>query len=255
MSALIISLIGGCLGTPLIAQDPFEIQLYEYETLEPGKIQVEQHTNFVARGPKRRSDPELFNTDRALRLTWEVIRGITKHYEVAAYFVTFRGHDGGGYRVAEGRLRHRVALPKSWRLPVDVSINNEFSFNRRGFDPNTITMEIRPILQKDIGRWTVWFEPIFDKALRGPDAHRGFAVEPAAKVAYALTPKIKPGLEYYSALGLITRIDPLRDQGHIVMPSVDLFLNPRWEINFAVGFGLTSSSERVILKSILGYTF
>lgn len=240
--------------TALRAQDPFEIQLYDYETLEPGRTQVEQHTNFVARGPRRRTEAGAVNTDHALRVTWEFIRGLVPNYEIAGYLVTF--HSGQeGYRVAEGRIRHRVSLPKSWNLPVDISVNNEFSFNRRGFDPNSITMEIRPILQKNIGRWTFWFEPIFDKALRGPDAHRGFALEPSAKIAYTLTPKIKPGLEYYSALGLVTRIDPLRNQGHILMPSIDLFLHKRLELNLAVGVGLTSASERLILKSIVGYTF
>jgi hypothetical protein len=239
---------------PLLAQDPFEIQLYDYETVEPGKTHVEQHTNFVARGAKRRA-AGLVDTDKALRLTWEFIRGLHKNYEVAAYLVTFRHGHGQGYQLAEGRLRHRVRLPKSWHLPVDVSINNEFSFNRKGFEPNSITMELRLIMQKDIGRWTFWIEPIFEKALRGPDAHRGFAIGPSTKIAYGLTPRIKPGLEYYSDLGLITRLDPVRNQGHILMPSVDLFLHKRLEFNFGVGFGLTPMSERILLKSILGYTF
>ncbi|MBI3658727.1 MAG: hypothetical protein HY232_20220 [Acidobacteria bacterium] len=239
----------------LLAQDPFEIQLYDYETLEAGKTQVELHSNFVARGPRQPPPTGLRDTDQALRLTWEFIHGVKKNYEVAAYLVTFRHGHGDGYQVAEVRLRHRVSFPKSWGLPVDVSLNNEYSFNRRSFEPNSVTMEIRPILQKDIDRWTFWFEPILEKALRGPDAHRGFALDPSAKVAFALTPKVKPGLEYYSALGLITRMDPLRRQGHILMPAVDLFFHKRLEINLGIGFGLTSASERVILKSIVGVTF
>ena len=34
---------------------------------------------------------------------------------------------------------------------------------------------------------------------------------------------------------------------------VDLDLGPKWEFNAGVGFGLTPSSDRLIVKMILGY--
>ena len=36
---------------------------------------------------------------------------------------------------------------------------------------------------------------------------------------------------------------------------VDLDLGPKWEFNAGVGFGLTPSSDRLIVKMILGYRF
>jgi hypothetical protein len=36
---------------------------------------------------------------------------------------------------------------------------------------------------------------------------------------------------------------------------LDLDLGPRWEFNFGVGAGLTPSTDRLIVKLILGYRF
>ena len=41
------------LGTlPLMAQDSYEIQVYPYDTVEPGSTMVELHSNFTAKGTK-----------------------------------------------------------------------------------------------------------------------------------------------------------------------------------------------------------
>jgi len=34
---------------------------------------------------------------------------------------------------------------------------------------------------------------------------------------------------------------------------IDLNLGPKWEFNAGVGFGLTASTDRLIVKMILGY--
>jgi hypothetical protein len=34
---------------------------------------------------------------------------------------------------------------------------------------------------------------------------------------------------------------------------VDLNLSPKWEINLGVGRGFTSSTDRLLVKTILGY--
>jgi hypothetical protein len=36
---------------------------------------------------------------------------------------------------------------------------------------------------------------------------------------------------------------------------IDLDLGPKWEFNAGVGFGLTPSTDRLIIKMILGYRF
>ena len=39
-------------GTEALAQDPFEIQVYEYETVPRGMWNLETHINYVSRGTR-----------------------------------------------------------------------------------------------------------------------------------------------------------------------------------------------------------
>ena len=84
---------------------------------------------------------------------------------------------------------------------------------------------------------------------------KGFEFSPAAKVSYNVTPKVAIGLEYYGALGPVTHFDRAHDQQHQLFPVIDLDLGPKWEFNAGVGFGLTPSTDRLIIKMILGYRF
>ena len=38
----------------------------------------------------------------------------------------------------------------------------------------------------------------------------------------------------------------------MIVPSVDLNFSPDWEFNLGVGFGLTQSTDRLLVKLILG---
>jgi hypothetical protein len=78
------------------------------------------------------------------------------------------------------------------------------------------------------------------------------AFSPNVKVGYDVTKKVNMGIEYYGALGSITGFDPLSDQQQAIMPAVDLNLGPNWEVNFAVGVGLTGGTDHLLVKLILG---
>jgi hypothetical protein len=235
------------------AQDLFEIQVYPYDTVPPHHTMVEFHMNFFPSGTKD-SENGTFANHRQFHFTIEVTHGLTKHFELAGYLVTAYVPDTGP-KVAGARIRPRFRLPESWRLPFKVSISTEVGFNKRSFDANTITLEIRPIIEKELGKWYLSFNPDFSKSLRGMDSHRGFEFEPGVKVSYAVSRKIEPGIEYYAATGPVTHFETLHDQHHLIFPTVDINAGPDWELNFGVGRGLTGTSERWVVKWIVGYRF
>lgn len=235
------------------AQDLFEIQVYPYDTVAPRHTMVEFHMNFFPSGTED-TENGTFANNHQFHFTIEVTRGLTKHFELAGYLVTAYVPDVGPKFVG-ARIRPRFRLPEEWHLPFKVSISTEMGFNKRQFDPNTITLEIRPILEKELGKWYLSFNPDFSKSLRGPDSHRGFEFEPGVKVSYAVTKRVEPGFEYYAATGPLTHFERLRDQHHLVFPTVDVNAGPNWELNFGVGRGLTGTSEQWIVKWIVGYRF
>ncbi len=235
------------------AQDLFEIQVYPYETVAPHRTMVEFHMSFFPSGTRVGEAGE-FPTHHQFHFTTEITHGLSRHWELGAYLVTAYVPDAGA-EFAGWRIRPRFRLPEEWHLPFRVSISTELGFNQRRFDPNTLTLEIRPILERELGKWYFSVNPDLTKSFRGVDAHRGFGMEPGVKLSYNLTKLLAPGLEYYAETGPIAHFSPLHDQHHLLFPTLDLNASPNWELNFGVGRGLTGTGERWIVKWIIGYRF
>lgn len=248
--ALVVVLL---LAAKASAQDLFEIQVYPYETVEPHHTMVEFHMNYFPRGTKDTSTGE-FPNNHQFHLTVEVTHGLTPHWELAGYVVTAYVPDVGP-KFAGARIRPRFRAPESWHLPFRFGVSMELGFNKHQFDSNTITLEIRPILEKEVGKWYFSLNPDFTKSFRGEDAHRGFGMEPGVKVSYKLTKVVEPGFEYYAETGPIAHFHDLHDQHHLIFPTIDLNTSPNWEINFGVGRGLTGTSEHWVVKWIIGRRF
>jgi len=138
---------------------------------------------------------------------------------------------------------------------VGLSLSQEIGYQRPQFSEDTWTWEIRPIIDKKVGRWYWAFNPAFEKSLHGENVNKGFEFSPNAKVSYDFTKKIAGGLEYYGAFGPVTEFDPYQQQQQQFFPSIDLNVSPKWEFNFGVGIGTTSSTDHIIVKAIVGRRF
>jgi len=249
-----LALAGLCLLAPRgRAQDLFEIQVYPYETVEAHHTMVEFHMNYIPSGTRDTSNGQ-FPNNHQFHFTVEVTHGLTRHWELGAYLVTAYV-PGVGPKFAGTRIRPRFRVPASWHLPFGFSVSTELAFNKHQFDPNTITLEIRPIIEKEIGKWYLSVNPDLTKSFRGEDAHRGLGFEPGVKLSYNVTKLLAPGFEYYAETGPLTHLLPAHQQHHLVFPTLDLNASPDWELNFGVGRGLTGTSEHWIVKWIVGRRF
>ena len=70
-----------------------------------------------------------------------------------------------------------------------------------------------------------------------------------------MTKLIAAGVEYYAALGQVGHFGSASEQQHQIFPALDLNFSPDWEVNFGVGFGLTSRTDDLVVKLILGRRF
>lgn len=252
LSALTVLAIGA-LGALVRAQDNYEIQVYGADTAAPRSTMVEIHSNFTAQGSKTTTDGTL-PTNHAEHETLELTQGINDWAEVGFYAFTSIQPDGGWQWVGD-HIRPRVRVPESWHWPVGVSLSTEIGYQRAAFSPDTWTWEIRPIIDRKIGRWYFSFNPALDRSFHGPSVNQGVAFSPNAKFSYDITKKIAGGLEYYAAYGSLAGFDPLRDQQQQFFPSIDVDFAPQWEFNFGVGIGATSSTDHLIVKCIIGRRF
>jgi len=235
------------------AQDNYEIQVYDAETVEPGHTMVELHSNFTIDGSKQVIDGVL-PTNHAWHETIEITHGFNSWFEVGFYVFT-SAKDGQGWNWAGDHIRPRVRVPESWHWPVGVSISNEIGYQRHKFSADTWTWEIRPIVDQKVGRWYWSFNPTMDRSFHGPGVSQGVVFSPNFKFSYDFTPKVAGGIEYYGSVGPVTGFDPISQQQHQIFPAIDLNLAPQWEINFGLGIGLTGATDHLIAKMILGYRF
>ena len=235
------------------AQDNYEIQVYGADLVPAGDTMFEFHTNFTAKGSKTVVDG-VEPSNHAVHETLEITHGFTDWFETGFYVFTSIQPDGGWQWVGD-HIRPRLAVPESWHWPVGISLSQEIGYQRRDFSPDTWTCEIRPIIDKKLGRWYLSFNPSLDRSWHGESVNKGVEFSPNAKVSYDFTKRITGGLEYYGALGPVTGFDSAADQEQQFFPAIDLNLSPRWEFNFGVGVGTTRSTDHLIIKCIIGRRF
>jgi hypothetical protein len=249
---LLLCLVSVACSTAL-AQDNYEIQVYPGDTVEPGNTMVEFHTNFTAKGSTT-SDDGTIPTNHAVHETIEITHGWTDWFETGFYIFT-SAQNGHGWKYVGSHIRPRIAAPARWHLPVGLSLSTEFGWQRPLFSVDKWTIEIRPIIDKKLGPWYFSFNPTVDKSFVGANSNKGFAFSPNVKFSYDFTRKIAGGIEYYGSLGAIGDFDPIAQQDQQIFPAIDLNVSPNWEINFGTGWGLTQNTDRLILKTIIGYRF
>jgi hypothetical protein len=238
------------------AQGNFEIQVYGSETVARGTTMVELHSNSAIQGTTR-VEAGVLPTQHAVHETIEITHGWTEWFETGFYIFTSvqtLGPEQGYWWVGD-HIRPRVRAPEEWHLPVGLSLSVEVGYQQSEFSPDTWTLEIRPIIDKQLGPWYFSINPAFEQSLKGPGTKTGIEFTPAAKVSYDLTKTVSPGIEYYGTLGPVGNFPPTSQQQHQLYAVVDLNLDPRWEINFGVGAGLTRATDGLIIKMILGRRF
>jgi hypothetical protein len=252
--ALLFLLTGvAALSSPVRAQDNYEIQVYGYDTVEPHHTMVELHSNFTFQGAKTTEDG-LLPTNHQFHETLEITHGFTDWFETGFYVFT-SSKNGQGVQWVGDHIRPRFRVPKTWHWPVGVSLSQEIGYQRRQFSTDTWTYELRPIVDKQLGRWYLSCNPAFDKSLHGQNVHQGITFSPNFKFSYDFTKKITGGFEYYGSLGPTTDFVQINQQQHQIIPTIDLNVSPRWEINFGVGVGVTRATDHLLAKMILGYRF
>jgi Putative MetA-pathway of phenol degradation len=246
---LVVSTLSRCAN----AQENYEIQVYGAETMAPKRTMVELHSNFTFTGSQGVVNGVL-PTTHAWHETIEITQGFTPWFETGFYIFT-SVNPGYGWQWVGDHIRPRVRVPEEWHWPVGVSLSLEFGYQRAKFSEDTWSLEIRPIIDKQLGRWYLSFNPTLDRSFHGPGVSQGVVFSPNFKVGYDITKRVNAGLEYYGSLGPVTGFDPFRDQQQQILPAIDLNLGPNWEFNFGVGVGLTHGTDHLLVKMILGRRF
>jgi hypothetical protein len=199
-------------AVPARAQGNYEIQVYGADTVEPGTTMVELHSNFTQQGFTTVMDGVIPDNHQEHE-TIEITHGFTPWFEVGFYIFTSE-KSGDGIDWVGDHIRPRVRVPESWKWPVGVSLSTEIGYQRAKYDADTWTWEIRPIVDKKLGRWYFAFNPALERSFHGPSVNDGVDFSPDFKFSYDITPQVAFGLEYYGAFGPVRGFYPASEQEH-----------------------------------------
>jgi hypothetical protein len=229
------------------AQADNEIQVYASPTVGRNATIVELHSNYTFRGVQNLPDPK---SAHYLNESIEITHGFGDNFEMGFYIFTTVTPDGK-YVYSGSHIRPRITVPESWKWKVGASLSAEFGFFRQASNQSFYWEgEIRPVIDKTVNNWYFSLNPNMDFVLNGNDEH--FGIGPQLKTVYTIQQKLGVGFEYYTSLGTFRKINPVNEEEHLLGPVIDLYLSPKWELNGGFLFGLTSNSNRQILKIIIG---
>ncbi len=236
------------------AQDSFEVQVYESDIVPVDHYELDMHNIFVEHGSSS-WDGTVAPSNHQEHLAFEFTRGMTDYFELGSYLL-LASRPGGLNQFAGFRIRPRVKAPDDWNWPVGASLSMEIGFPQLQYEPNHVTLEIRPILDKTIGRWKFDINPILTFAFNGPEAAQGMGLEPEAMIAYEITPdQLRLMLEYYTALGPAHHLLPSNEQVRLLYPKIEYEFSQLFTVNAGVGFGTTDASDRFTWALRLTFNF
>jgi hypothetical protein len=249
---LFLALAGTLLARRARAQiDPWEFEVYPVQTLGKGVLEIESLNSVVADGHSEGGEGTsagTFKSQGMWRTSLEVTYGLTDKIEAAAY-LNLAKPSGEPLQYAGSKFRLRGMFFDPGQYFVDLGWYVEMDVHKTPqFDDAKLELEVRPIIEKDVGRVQLIAEPIFEKPLVGEDTSGGFEFGYIAAAYYSLWREFSPGVEVYGGIGLMSDTDPLREQQHYIFPVVRGYLPYGLEYNFGVGLGMTHGSDQVITK-------
>ena len=222
-----------------------EIQVYDANIADKGKINLMIHNNFTPDGRKDPAFPGAVESNHALVGVAEWAYGVTDWFEQGLYLplYSFSQNDGATYNGF--KIRELFVLPHADEHKFFYGVNFEFSVNQKQWDPRHYTSEVRPIIGWHLKPVDIILNPIMDTSYTGGFKSLDFA--PAVRVAYNFSPKWAGAIEEYADYGPFRQMYSAHEHSHqmwAVMNHEGKYVN----IETGIGFGLTSASDRVTLK-------
>ena len=227
-----------------------EIQIYNAQIAAVGQWTIEQHLNYTIDGRKQPDFPGGLVPNHALNGTPEWAYGITDWWEVG-FYAPFAVSGGGAFLSNGAKIRELFVSPHAAERNFFYGVNFEFSYETPAFSQTRFALEIRPIVGVRNSDWEFIINPIVDVGF-GALGEADFL--PAARLARNLGQDRFIGIEYYTDLGKIGDFPSFEEQQHQLFGVTDFKLGV-FDIELGLGYGLTSGSDRLIAKAIIGYDF
>ena len=231
-------------------------KVYGYKTRKQGELELVYFNNYYLQSnlPPQTFFGEVVDKEGHFSHSFEIEYGFTPRWTVSAYF-DFEQPDGKSFKYTQMRgvfFRYRF-FEKGDRF-FDTAVYMEYYIPKKSYK-NEEELEVKVILEKDFGKFRLVMNPAFEKALSGPEVQEGLKLNYAKALYLHASSKIRLGLEFFGKMGELNSLKAFKDQRHWIFPSIKLKLPKHIGLDVGTGFGLTDSSDDLIIKGILSVEF
>ncbi len=238
------------LAAPAQALNYFELSVYSYKTQAPGDFAIENHTVYTDRGREDAAGPE--SNQGMVRDSVELVYGLTNKTEIAGY-LDYQRARGCDWEQAATRLRTRTRFFEKGELPVNLGLYAEL--NRSALDDRELEFELRGIVDKEIGDWTLIANPILEKVVKGGEHAGSWELQYAASAVYRVDAHWRPRLDVFGDFGPLRDFDSRKEQKHLISPAIGYKFGNGFSAALGVGLGLTRATEQRLVRAKLEWEF
>ncbi|WP_247507449.1 hypothetical protein [Bradyrhizobium sp. 1] len=226
-----------------------EIQVYNAGIAAIGQLTIQQHLNYVGLGQKDPPFPGGIPSHNSLNGTPEFAYGMTEWWELGLYLPF--SVQNQQFLSDAFKLRTLFVSPNAADRSFFYGVNFELGYEMPRFSQTRFGLEIRPIIGIRNAEYEFIVNPIVDV---GFGRYGEVDFTPAARVARKFGNDLFAGFEYYADFGEIGNFKKLSEQSHTLFAVTDFKVGD-FGVNFGVGYGLTPASDRLVVKTIIGYAF
>lgn len=231
--------------------DPFEFQIYGYETLGKGVFDPQMLNSYVVSGHNQggAGTSGTFPSQGAFRTAMEFEWGLTDKINFA-YYLNLVHPSAENLQYAGSKFRLRGRFAEKGELPVDLGWYTEIEWWQPNVDDDSVEAEVMLTAQKDVGDWTfIVNAPDVDKVIVGADRREIFEVSYRAEALYRLFDRFTAGLQFFGGVGQVNNFTPWNQQQQYIAPVIHTVLPGNLPATFGLLVGLTPGSDTVLLKA------
>lgn len=232
---------------------PEEIQVYIDDLVGPGKFGTDVHNNYVVSGSGRPDYPGAEAPLHVYRLTPEFYYGLSETLELGLYTLTTT-QPGRSPTFDGPKLRVKFIAPHDEEQGAFWGANLEIGDTSLRVSPEPWGTELKGIYGYRWSRWLFAVNTNFDwtstRVFGGPAS-----LDVDTKLAYTMDAGYQLGFESYNELGEVSHLGHLNQNGEALYAVLDTDLDKSMDLNAGIGRGLTTVSDRWIVKFILGFHY
>jgi hypothetical protein len=238
----------GAAGRVLAA--PEEIQVYVDDMSAPGRFGLDVHTNVVATGDAAADFAGQQSSVGRLRVTPEFAYGLTPWLEAGLYLPLASVDRSGRVGLDGAKVRLKYIAPKTAGQDWFWGANFEIGRVDHHLDANPWNAELKAILGRRYGRWTLAANANLDFKVAGPAAAPA-SLELATMITCDVGRGLSLGVESYNGVGELRNLGDLAGAEHSTFFVINRSFG-RWDVNLGVGGGYGTNGDGLIVKAIIG---